>query len=243
MVNVARQRVGSLFARYPAVKQVAVVGLQTVARARQRGQIDSYLAQNDRHYLRIGSGPHVDPGWLSGDILPAKRGVVYMDATKVLPLPAASFDAVVCEHMIEHIPLDDGIHLLAECRRILSPDGVLRVSTPDLDNVRAIPDQMDTPEVAEYVSWSNRTFGTAPEQADPDNPTYVVNRLMRAWGHTFIFDEPTLRAALEHAGFHRVDRVEPGHSQHAHLEGVDRHAEVIGAAADRIETLALEAST
>jgi predicted SAM-dependent methyltransferase len=237
-----RQGLSGIVARHPAVHTAAVVGAQIVGRARQRRQVDRYLEESVRpRCLRFGSGRHVDAGWLSADIVPAAWDVVYMDATRPLPLPSHSFDAILCEHMIEHIALPDGFDLLAEFHRVLRPHGVLRISTPNLDTVRALPDQAQQADVAEYITWSNQTFGGPIEQADLGNSAYVVNRLMREWGHTFIYDEVTLRAALEQAGFRGIERVEPGHSRHVHLEGVDRHAELIGETADRFETLALEA--
>lgn len=50
-----------------------------------------------------------------------------MDA---LPFPAAAFDVVVCLEAIEHVPLASAQAFLAECRRVLRPDGLLVLSTP-----------------------------------------------------------------------------------------------------------------
>jgi hypothetical protein len=36
--------------------------------------------------------------------------------------------------------------------------------------------------------------------------TFVINNFVRAWGHQFIYDEGTLRASLEQAGFVDVSR-------------------------------------
>jgi hypothetical protein len=79
------------------------------------------------------------------------------------------------------------------------------------------------------------------EQAEPDSSVHVLNRLMRAWGHTYLYDEATLRKALTAAGFPHIVCCEPGESQHPELIGVDRHATQIGELANRVESLILEA--
>lgn len=43
------------------------------------------------------------------------------------------------------------------------------------------------------------------------------------WGHTYLFNEATLRHLLSQAGFHRVVRCEPEVSEHPKLMGADRH--------------------
>lgn len=213
-----------------------------VARARQQADIRSYLGQSGApRLLRIGSGPHVDEGWLCTDFNVTTRGITFLDARRAFPLPGGSFDAVACEHMIEHVGFEQGRALLAECRRVLRRGGVLRISTPDLDTVRRLPDRPEDPVVSRYLVWSNDTFGTPSERADASNPAFVVNRLMREWGHTFLYDEPTLRRALADAGFPSVTRAIPGRSEIPYLVGVDRHMDEIGEAFDALETMVFEA--
>jgi hypothetical protein len=119
---------------------------------------------------------------------------------------------------------------------------VLRISTPDLDTVRSLADNVDDPDVAEYVRWSNQTFGSIDEQKDLGNPTYVVNRLMRAWGHTFLYDYRTLNKLLLESGFSSIARLSPGESRHQYLLGVDRHSEEIGSRWNELESLVVEAT-
>jgi predicted SAM-dependent methyltransferase len=239
LIERTNNRVDAFRADHPRLRYLLP---NTVAKLRQREQIDRYVTSTNLRCLRIGCGLHVDEGWLCTDFNVTVPGAVYLDATRPFPIPTATFDAVACEHMIEHIPLADAKKLLSECRRILRTGGTMRLSTPNIDTVRAIPDRLNEPDFADYVAWSNQTFGASDEQADAWNPVYALNRMMRSWGHTFLYDEPTLRNALLGAGFTSVIRVEPGRSDHPHLVGIDRHAELIGVAFDRIETMALEAT-
>lgn len=240
---IAIQRVGGVLQRFPLAYNAASLGLRTVGLARRNRQIAAYLTANQRRFLRIGCGSYTDLGWLATDLLPVRRNVVYMDATKRFPLPDASFDAVQCEHVIEHVTFEAGLVMLRECHRVLRKGGILRIATPNIDLVRRLLDSDDEdPALVRYVEWSNRTYGTRSAGDELANPVLTANRLVRSWGHTFIYDEPTLRRALSRAGFSEIVTVSPGESSHTELRGIDRHAQEIGRGPNELETLALEAT-
>lgn len=48
-----------------------------------------------------------------------------------LPFPDDSFDVVLCHHVIEHVA--DDVEVLAECRRVLRPNGLLLLGIPQED--------------------------------------------------------------------------------------------------------------
>lgn len=64
--------------------------------------------------------------YVSGDIVP-KRAQLVLDITNIA-LPDATFDYIVCCHVLEHIP--DERAALAELTRVLKPNGVLLLSVP-----------------------------------------------------------------------------------------------------------------
>jgi predicted SAM-dependent methyltransferase len=239
----AIRRVGAALERYPLAYGTALLGLKAAGLVRRPRQLDRYLSgvAPEKRCLSIGSGLMVIDGWLCTDPVPVRPATVYLDATKRWPMPSASFRYIACEHMIEHVPYEAGLQLISEAHRVLQRDGVLRISTPNLDVFRLLPDSND-PDVEDYIRWSNRTYGSAEQRADEASPAHVINRMMRAWGHIYLYDEDTLRRALTRAGFRQVVRCEPGMSRHAELVGVDRHADSIGDVANRIESLILEAT-
>jgi predicted SAM-dependent methyltransferase len=60
------------------------------------------------------------------------------DIRRGLPAPDDSFDYAVSIHALEQVPYLDAVPVLRELRRVLRPDGVLRLGLPDLDRaVRA----------------------------------------------------------------------------------------------------------
>ena len=54
-----------------------------------------------------------------------------------LPYPDASFDRVLCLDVLEHLAYADQPRALAEIRRVLSPDGELLVSVPNLADLQS----------------------------------------------------------------------------------------------------------
>ena len=76
--------------RVPPAYWAAATVLRLIGLRRRPRQIERYLAANERRRLRLGSGRHTDPGWLSADLLPVSLRVVFMDVTKPFPLPSQS---------------------------------------------------------------------------------------------------------------------------------------------------------
>lgn len=99
------------------------------------------LRKRPLHFLRAAAGrvfridrvpnrPKLDPAELY-----ARTNFAGFHFTKGEPLPYAdnSFDFIFSEHFLHHLFLDEGASLLRECRRILTPYGVIRTVVPDAD--------------------------------------------------------------------------------------------------------------
>ncbi len=153
--------------------------------------------------LHLGSGPQILPGWVNVDNLPYPGVDRVLDVTKGLPFK--NVDYVFAEHFIEHIPYPAAIELLRECRRVLLDQGILRLSTPSLDWV-----------------WKTH-YDLGLSEPDQLKACFEINRAFRGWGHQFLYNELTLRATLQDAGFATVVRVEYGQSSHEALRGLERH--------------------
>jgi len=61
---------------------------------------------------------------------------VVSDITSI-PLPDASFDAILCSEVLEHVP--EPTHALDEFARLLKPGGVLILTAPFASNVHMAP--------------------------------------------------------------------------------------------------------
>ncbi len=86
-------------------------------------------------YLNLGCGNRYHPNWINIDISPNGLGVIPHDLSQGIPLPDASCDVVYHSHIIEHIRRVDALPFMQECYRVLKPNGVLRVATPDLERI------------------------------------------------------------------------------------------------------------
>lgn len=205
-----------------------------------RARVDSYLAEHAVRRLQLGAGRTVLPGWLSTDLVPKRPDILSLDVTRPFPFPDDSFDYVFAEHLVEHVSWRDGQRMLAECRRVLRPGGVLRVATPDLAVLVALYRGEAGPDGRHYVDWVSRRYLAGLGHR---HPVFVLNNAMRNWGHTFLYDEETLTLALGDAGFTAIGRRDFGESDHADLCGIESHgAAVADQRSVRFETMVLEAT-
>lgn len=199
----------------------------------RRRAVAGYLASTHEPKLHIGAGPQRLPGWLNTDLI---SGEVYLDLGRRLPFGDDTFAYAFGEHVIEHVPESSVAPLLGELRRVLRPDGVLRLTTPDLQKLVAIyEDRNPVVKREDYARFLDEQTGRPHER-----PSQIFNDYMRLWGHQWIFDEDDLRARLEQTGFTGIVRHETGESGHAALRGIERHggAEWV----NRAEAMCLEAT-
>jgi predicted SAM-dependent methyltransferase len=152
--------------------------------------------------LHIGSGPHAIPGWVNVDNV-RYPGVRVLDVTYGLPFKDVRY--IYAEHFIEHLHYNDARYFLRECRRILRDDGVLRLSTPNLDWV--------------WASHYKRNLGDDEQVA----ASFGLNRAFRGWGHQFLYNFGVLAATLREAGFAEVVLRNYAESPHEPLRGMERH--------------------
>jgi len=122
-------------------------------------------------------------------------------------LPYSDVSYIFAEHFIEHLAFEDGLRFMRECRRALREDGVLRLSTPNLD-------------------WVWLTHYKPPAELS-DEEAFVgcleINRAFHGWGHQFLYNKQTLSRALRSAGFATVAIRSYGESPTADLQNLEHH--------------------
>ncbi len=178
--------------------------------------------------LHLGCHEHVVPGWENIDKtpnvylsrIPAIRralrkigvlmpqheavsippGAIRADVTRGLAYPDKSASFIYTSHMIEHMSRWRALNLVRECHRVLAPDGVLRIATPDLARW-----------VDEYIAHDTRLAATPGDSfvtklgmyREPQG-TYaqrLIRRFISAAYHQWLYDLDSLTYLLHEAGF------------------------------------------
>lgn len=170
----------------------------------------------DNNKLHLACGSNIIEGWANIDL---DRGpkIISLDLTKPLPVEDGKIDYIYSEHFIEHISREEALLLLKECYRTLRPEGVVRITTPNLKKL-----------ISEYA------LGNLEEWKDvnwlPLSSCRLINEGMRWWGHQFLYDENELKTILGEAGFDNLKILEWKKSEHKELEGLEcrpYHEEII----------------
>lgn len=83
--------------------------------------------------MNWGCGSHPAPGWINSDQKSGAGIDISCDIRNGLPLPNDSIAYIVSIHALEEVPYPDIVTVLQELRRVLEPNGILRLSLPDLE--------------------------------------------------------------------------------------------------------------
>lgn len=168
-----------------------------------------YLATDEPKWrdlqLHLGCGPIALEGWINIDNQPYAGIDFRWDLARGIPFRDARY--VFAEHFIEHLSYQQGADFTRGCRAALRGDGILRLSTPNLDWVWQVS--------YHPAMWSNE------DEALRD--CFVLNRAFRGWGHQFLYNPATLTALLQNAGFATVRALRYGESDTPALTGIERH--------------------
>lgn len=81
-----------------------------------------------RRILDVGCGTRKTPGAIGMDILPSSAADVVADLNAHWPFEDGSFDEVVANHVLEHVP--DVVHVVEEAWRVLRRGGIFVVRGP-----------------------------------------------------------------------------------------------------------------
>lgn len=155
--------------------------------------------------LHIGSGPLAIPGWTNIDVVALPGVDMVLDARE--PWPFTDVALIFAEHFLEHLTLREGLDFLRQCRRVLAADGVLRLSTPNLD-------------------WVWLTHYKPPQELSLEEQLIgclEINRAFHGWGHQFLYNFRSLELALRAAGFATVEPQQYGESTRESLRNLERH--------------------
>jgi len=108
--------------------------------------------------------------------------------------PSDSVELICASHLIEHLDAAAGLKLLKECRRVLSPGGLIRLACPDARKIIQLYEENRLGELDEAVDW-----GPAATNLEKMNALLYSN-------HKTVYDEELLARVLKEAGFVRIQK-------------------------------------
>jgi predicted SAM-dependent methyltransferase len=86
-------------------------------------------------YLNLGCGSRFHTDWTNINFVSTNESVMAHDLSQGIPFPDGSFDVVYHSHVLEHFSQSAAASFIQECCRVLSPQGILRVVVPDLEQI------------------------------------------------------------------------------------------------------------
>jgi len=216
-------------------KQVRILLYSRLKAVLAPAEIKAYFRATPEPKVNIGCGKNLVPGWLNTDLYP-HFGATRMDAAKGWPVPPSSLRAVLCEHMIEHVPKSTAQHMMRGAFHALKSGGMVRIVTPDLESFARFALEPNAPETGEYVRGLETVTG-----ARGLGVCDAVNQIFYEHGHRHIYTRDSLTQLLRDAGFSEFAYMRGGEYHDPLFHGVDGHVNVIGARMNAIEAMAIEA--
>jgi predicted SAM-dependent methyltransferase len=173
--------------------------------------------------LNLGSFTHMFHGWRNLDCLDLSEwarenaysftrwnlssGIYYDDQV---------VDLIFLSHVLEHFDYAAGKTLLRECRRVLKPNGVLRVAVPDADKLIELYHTRQLSALQEICG------------ALAETEIQLLHELLYGGEHRAIYNQHALVQILKDVGFARVERMGFGASTSAVMqhETIDLYPEM-----------------
>ena len=189
-----------------------------------RGSRKAFAALRGRTALKVnlGCGPDIRTGWVNVDLIlgPAPRidpasqpdtFLIVHDLREGLPLEAESCQLIYSSHFFEHLSFADGLKLMTESYRALSPGGIFRIVLPDFGRSFDAYLRKDADYFA--VLDDHRLLS----RFDPEFRTFVdyINYVVYQYGeHVTIYDQEKITHVLKGLGYRSVAVSE-------HRQGID----------------------
>jgi predicted SAM-dependent methyltransferase len=186
---------GRLLRAAPAWAPGLVRSLGTKVMKPRSRRFFEQLRQQQSIRLNLGCGWDHKDGWTNVDLF-ATSADVHWDLRLGIPLPDGTVEAIIHEHMLEHLSLSDGFAFTRACLTALRPGGVLRIGVPDAGLC-----------VDSYAGRAD------PEWAQ-SRPTgmLAIQALFYENGHRAMYDAETLTLMCRAAGFAEARHTDWGES-------------------------------
>ena len=120
--------------------------------------------------------------------------IEHADATRRIPLPTESVEVLYSSHMLEHLDPKGALSFLAEARRVLKSEGIIRIAVPDIELI-----------VERYISYRDADSLVRDSLLASPNPRTTLERLrfllVGNRHHLWMYDGQSLCRLLTECGF------------------------------------------
>ena len=207
------------------LRALAAVGRRADVLRTKQAKAKRYANARDRlssaarpFKVNVGCGNEPFAGWTNLDADPGTRADILWDVTDGLPFADDSCGFIYCEHFLEHIPVQQGVRFLAECRRSLQIGGIVRIGMPSAQEI-----------VRNYYEndWASQPWLEKYGYTSIKTRAEYVNVCFREWGHQWLYDTEELERRLREAGFTQIENVGWGDSKHAELRNRETRIETL----------------
>lgn len=194
-----------MFSRYAPGWPVEIVDKEEL----ERGEMPKEVIEGDgRLKLNVGSFTTMHHyGWTNLDIQDLIGYAAHYrykfqqcDVRNGLPYNTGVADRIQTNHMVEHLTYEEGLNFFRECRRVIRPDGAMRIIVPDAHKL-----------ISSYATETMRdSIGACPlsefdEISDPAASRKTAMgklwELLCGGGHLAFYDSVTMCVALKEAGW------------------------------------------
>ncbi len=171
--------------------------------------------------INVGCGWECREGWLNVDNTEKPQAKNYpilkMDATGQWPYEDETFEYVLSEHMIEHLPEAKGLSFLKEALRCMKTNAVARITCPDREFAEDLIKLGDFhPFVVNYCRDIFKRQSTLGDAAQ------ISKRMLYGQGHVWVPTAEMLINQMQKAGFKNVKQVTYGESEHDVFNGLEQ---------------------
>lgn len=164
---------------------------------------ESYFKGDGKLKLNIGSyitmfhhgWTNIDIHDLAGFAASCRFDYRRIDVRNGLPYSTGSVDLIFSSHFFEHLDYREGLAFLRDCRRVIKPDGLLRIVVPDANELTDLyRDGWDGHDLAEF----DEINGDCAQQTTDAGKLHAL-----LWGreHKAIYDSEALSETLQSAGW------------------------------------------